>query len=160
MGNWMHLGTAEAATECKMVEINGQSFAAEIAKDARAFQLCVTYAQNYVTWLNSLPGRLLTDVLLKEDYPNAVVPMLGEDEEVGGGGGRGSLIKIGSVSHSSVKRNGPGRIRHTVRRSVTAVLARRGSTTNETDEQSSYSGFSAAMGRFFHKRRASADELT
>jgi len=59
---WVHLGGLTAVTECDMVMVEPERFSAVIHRNPSAQGLTVTYAKNFLRWLNEQDPDELSDI--------------------------------------------------------------------------------------------------
>jgi hypothetical protein len=76
---WHTLGRLQAISECKMICIDAEPFAAVMHGDLSVWQLCSHYATKYVEWLCDTPFGKLTDVSIAKEMAPLVINFIGQN---------------------------------------------------------------------------------
>eukprot|EP00930_Biecheleria_cincta_P034000 TRINITY_DN23531_c0_g1_i1.p1 TRINITY_DN23531_c0_g1~~TRINITY_DN23531_c0_g1_i1.p1 ORF type:complete len:821 (+),score=139.02 TRINITY_DN23531_c0_g1_i1:68-2530(+) len=77
---WVHLGLLTALNECELMVLDPSKFASIIKLNPDASFLAVTYAKNFLAWINSVERDNLSDIWQGENVSERVVKFMELDE--------------------------------------------------------------------------------
>jgi len=74
---WVHLGVLTAGTDCDLLLVDPKNFSDVVSRSPPAHIMAISYAQNFVRWLNSLEEDRLSDIWPDHDSVATVKHFMG-----------------------------------------------------------------------------------
>eukprot|EP00929_Paragymnodinium_shiwhaense_P120671 TRINITY_DN92675_c0_g1_i1.p1 TRINITY_DN92675_c0_g1~~TRINITY_DN92675_c0_g1_i1.p1 ORF type:complete len:995 (+),score=188.88 TRINITY_DN92675_c0_g1_i1:128-3112(+) len=114
---WTYRGELRAMSECELIAIDAEGFAKMALDDVRAWDIIVSYAMQYMDWINTVPSKEVVDIGVGDDMHSLLEAFLrtdyDSDEEAAGRTSTFSLMsnpRKGSLQRQRSKQLGRGSI--------------------------------------------------
>lgn len=96
---WVHVGTLQAVTECRLLSISEEQFGKVILTHVKPCEMAKTHANDFVNWLNNYKDEGLTDLPCGDGYNTMMSILAGRNPNH-----RSSLLKqVCKIQESEVE---------------------------------------------------------